>query len=119
MKEIPKILELLSALQEERLPAGWRPMPGPCAPGENYASAYNEVKPAIHHHYYALLLWAAGHYAGKVAPLQAQQMLNAFLLNCCRRAFFGRPFNEPPAFEALQQGLQAYIDGWLDSNTEK
>ncbi|MCB9298897.1 MAG: hypothetical protein H6559_38125 [Lewinellaceae bacterium] len=114
MKELPKILELLRALQEEEPRAGQCPMPGPCAPGKGCASACGEAGLAAQQHYSLLLLWAAGHYAGKIALPQTEELVGAYLQGCCHAALCGFPLSEPPGFETLRQGLQAFIDGWLD-----
>ncbi len=120
MKELAKILELLRALQQEKLEAGPCPLPCTCIPGESCISAANpEIEPAIQKHYTALSLWAIGHYNSSIAPIKVQQLVQALLLNLSDTAPCRRLNSELPSFEALRQQLQGFIDGWLDSNTEK
>ncbi|MCB9051322.1 MAG: hypothetical protein H6556_17975 [Lewinellaceae bacterium] len=119
MKELSKIMELLRALQQENPEPGQSPLPNPGTLSESYTLDSQETEPAIQQHYTGLSLWAIGHYNGRIAPPEVQQLVYTILLGLTHTAPSGRLISEPPNFETLQQQLQAFIDGWLDSNTEK
>ena len=112
MKELSQILELLQGL---KLEASQGSLPCSCAPNQTPMPVFETLAADIEQHYTILLLWAIGQYCRAVTPTQVQQLVDAFLLNLTHTAPSGRSTCEPRGFEALQQQLQAFIDGSLDS----
>lgn len=121
MKELPKILELLSALRQAKLGLSQEPMPGPCPPGEKQGKepAAEEMEAAIERYHATLSLWAIGFYYDRAAPPQVQQLVNRFLLGASHIAPCGFFNSEATIIDALQQQLQAFIDRWLEIYIEK
>lgn len=120
MKELPKILELLSALRQAKLRALQEATPGPCLPNESRnEEAAEEMEAAVEQYHTILSLWATGAYCGRIAPPQVQQLVNTFLLNPSYILPGGLPLSEPDIIEPLRREMQDFIDGWLDLHTEK
>ncbi len=119
MKELSKILELLEALQKERQRAPQRPLPGFRTAGGSQMPAFQAFAAAAQQYHTPLCLWAFGQYRHVATPPQVQQMVDAFLRNCSYAALCRRPMSHLPTFEALQKQMRAFIDGELDSYTEK
>lgn len=119
MKELSKILELLEALRQEELRAPQGALPGFRTAGGSQMPAFQAFAAAAQQYHTPLCLWAFGQYRHVATPLRVQQLVDAFLLNCSHAALGRRPMSKPPTFEALQKQMQAFIEGELDSYTEK
>lgn len=114
MKEMPKILELLRAILEEKLGEPQNPLPGPSAQGENPLPTFEMLWLALQRYYPSLSLWAVGNYRRGIPPTIIQDLVNTFFLNFARAAIFVGAVSSPPSFESLRQQLQTFIDSKLD-----